>query len=240
MGSPSSFTSPVNPNSSCRSSLQTSTRSSLQTSTRSSLQTSTGQSKLLQSVLSPNLQSVLSPNLQSVLSPSLQSVLSPNLQSVLSPNLHRSLQTAPVSRLSKLLQSVVSPNLGIMEGNFVLKSNENYDAFLKTIGVPAELAAKMVAAVPKLEVSRTGSGLTIKTTAGDKVFSNTIEYGKDCVVDVAGLKYTINVKETATGYSGTMVMGGKSGTVCVEKTADGSCQTMSIGGVVTKRHYKKE
>merc|ERR1712212_987595 len=86
MGSPSSFTSPVNPNSSCRSSLQTSSRSSLQTSTRSSLQTSTGQSKLLQSVLSPNL----------------QSVLSPNLQSVLSPNLHRSLQTAPVSRLSKL------------------------------------------------------------------------------------------------------------------------------------------
>merc|ERR1712212_16634 len=224
MGSPSSFTSPVNPNSSCRSSLQTSSRSSLQTSTRSSLQTSTGQSKLLQSVLSPNL----------------QSVLSPNLQSVLSPNLHRSLQTAPVSRLSKLLQSVVSPNLGIMEGNFVLKSNENYDAFLKTIGVPAELAAKMVAAVPKLEVSRTGSGLTLKTTAGDKVFSNTIEYGKDCVVDVAGLKYTINVNETATGYSGTMVMGGKSGTVSVEKTADGSCQTMNIGGVIVKRHYKKE
>merc|ERR1711872_52454 len=126
---------------------------------------------------------------------------------------------------------VYSPNLGVMEGKFVLKSNENYDAFLKTIGVPADLAAKMVAAVPKLDVSRSGTGLTVKTTAGDKVFSNTIEYGKDSVVDVAGLKYTINVKETADGYSGTMVLGGKNGTVSVEKTADGSCQTMSIGGV---------
>merc|ERR1711872_364414 len=93
---------------------------------------------------------------------------------------------------------------------------------------------------PNLDVSRSSTGLTVKTTAGDKVFSNTIEYGKDSVVDVAGLKYTINVKETPDGYSGTMVLGGKNGTVSVEKTADGSCQTMSIGGVVTKRHYKKE
>ena len=60
-------------------------------------------------------------------------------------------------------------------------------------GVPAELAAKMCAAKPKLEVTQNADGVTIKTFANDKVFSNTVVFGKDSPTDVAGVKYTVSI-----------------------------------------------
>jgi len=60
-------------------------------------------------------------------------------------------------------------------------------------GVPAELAAKMVAAKPTLEVNRADDSVTVKTFAGDKCFTNTITFGKDSLVDLSGFKYTVRI-----------------------------------------------
>merc|ERR1711862_552779 len=126
-----------------------------------------------------------------------------------------------------------------MDGKYTLKSNENYDAFLKAVGVPDELAAKMVAAVPTVEVSTTATTSTMVVKAGDKTYTNTITYGQDSPSDIAGLKYTVNVKLCPDGYSGSISLGGKTGTIEVKKTADGYCQCMTVGGVTCKRYYKK-
>jgi len=81
--------------------------------------------------------------------------------------------------------------------------------------------------------------VTVKTTAGDKVFNNTITFGQDSKATIAGLEYTVNVTESANGYTGTMTLGGKKGTASTEKTADGFTQTVTIDGVTAKRHFKK-
>merc|ERR1711862_2129 len=127
-----------------------------------------------------------------------------------------------------------------MDGKYILTSNENYDCFLKTVGVPDELAGKMCATKPCVEVTFCATGVTLVVTAGDKTFSNTLTFGQDSPSEIAGLKYTINVNKTATGYAGTMKLGNHTGTVSTEKTADGFVQCMTVGGVTCKRHYKKQ
>merc|ERR1711970_190613 len=130
-----------------------------------------------------------------------------------------------------------------MDGTFVLSSNENYDAFLKAVGIPDELAAKMLAAKPTVEIKGSGGGgITMTIKAGDKSFTNTVTWGVDSPQELAGLKYTVNVKPLAdgSGHAGTIVTpGGKSGTIEVKKTADGYCQCITLGGVSCKRNYKK-
>merc|ERR1719154_521509 len=126
-----------------------------------------------------------------------------------------------------------------MDGKFILSQNENYDAFLATVGVPAELAAKMCAAKPTVEVTHSATGVTLVATAGDKTFTNTITFGQDSPSEIAGLTYTINVNKTATGYAGSTKLGSNAGTVTCDKSADGFVQCMTVGGVTCKRHYKK-
>merc|ERR1712055_40448 len=127
-----------------------------------------------------------------------------------------------------------------LDGKFVLQCNDNYDAWLKAVGVPDEIAAKMCAAKPCLEVCKTDSGMTVKTTSGDKVFTNTVDYGKDSLTDIAGLKYTLNVNQTSTGYNGTIKLGSKCGTFTAEACDSGFIQTVTVDGVTAKRTYKRQ
>ena len=57
--------------------------------------------------------------------------------------------------------------------------------------MPADIAARMCAAEPTLEVTKTDSGVTVKTTSGDKVFTNSVVYGQESATDIAGLKYIV-------------------------------------------------
>merc|ERR1711970_876090 len=124
------------------------------------------------------------------------------------------------------------PNSITMDGKYVLKSNENYDAFLIAAGIPADVAAVFSAAKPTLEVTKNSNGLTVKTIAN--------VFGTESTNEIAGLQFQLNAKATATGYAGTMTFGGKSGTVACDKTADGFCQTMTLAGVTRKKHYTKQ
>merc|ERR1712215_511588 len=132
------------------------------------------------------------------------------------------------------------PNSITMDGKYVLKSNENYDAFLIAAGIPADVAAVFSAAKPTLEVTKNSNGLTVKTIANDKTFTNTIVFGTESTNEIAGLQFQLNAKQTATGYAGTMSFGGKSGTVACDKTADGFCQPMTLAGVPCKKYYTKQ
>ncbi|KAF2365529.1 Calycin [Trinorchestia longiramus] len=127
-----------------------------------------------------------------------------------------------------------------LTGKFVHVSNDNYEPWLISIGIPAEAAAKYNAAKPHLEVTKSETGIVVKTTAGDKVFSNSVVFGQDSEIDIAGLKYTVNVQAVETGFNGTVKFGGKSGTFTIEKTSNGFVQTVVIDGVTAKRTYNKE
>ena len=63
----------------------------------------------------------------------------------------------------------------------------------KFAGVPAELAAKMCAAVPTVDVTHSATGVTLVATAGDKTFPNAITFGQDSPSEIAGLTYTVSI-----------------------------------------------
>ncbi|XP_018022429.1 fatty acid-binding protein, liver [Hyalella azteca] len=125
-------------------------------------------------------------------------------------------------------------------GTFVLSSNENYEAWLQAAGIPADTATRLAAAKPTLEVTKGDNTVTVKTTSGDKVFSNTVTYGQDSEADIAGLKYFVNAEPTSNGYKGTIKLGSKTGTISVENNATGFVQTTTIEGVTAKRFYTKQ
>jgi len=128
-----------------------------------------------------------------------------------------------------------------MNGTYVLSNNENYDAFLKAIGIPDEKAALMLAAVPTVEIEGTGNGAKMTVKAGDKVFNNTVTWGQDSPQQLAGINFVVNASKTADGYGGSLTSpGGKKGTIEVKKTADGLCQIVTFNGVTAKRCYKKQ
>jgi len=128
-----------------------------------------------------------------------------------------------------------------MNGTYVLSNNENYDAFLKAIGIPDEKAALMLAAVPTVEIEGTGNGAKMTVKAGDKVFNNTVTWGQDSPQQLAGINFVVNASKSADGYAGSLTSpGGKKGTIEVKKTADGLCQIVTFNGVTAKRSYKKQ
>lgn len=68
------------------------------------------------------------------------------------------------------------------------------------IGVPADTAARMSAAKPTNEVTKTDTGVTVKTTSGDKVFTNSVVFGQDSQTDIGGLKYIVSVHLMEPNY----------------------------------------
>jgi len=127
-----------------------------------------------------------------------------------------------------------------VEGKFVLSKNENYDAYLKHIGIPDELAAKLIPSVPTLENKFLDEDvLIIRTTAGPKRYTNVVNFGQDSYANVATLLYKLNVKETDSGYSGTMALGGMTGVATTEETEEGFVQIINLDNVTAKRYFKR-
>lgn len=60
-----------------------------------------------------------------------------------------------------------------------------------TKGLSADGTAKVCDARPQLEVSGDTNGVTVKTTSGQNVFSNSIVFGQDSEASIATLKYTV-------------------------------------------------
>jgi len=126
-------------------------------------------------------------------------------------------------------------------GTYEYASHENYSEWLSAVGVPAENVARMVAAKPVLEVTHAGDVVTIKTIAGDKNFTNTLNLGKDSKATLpGGIEYTVNLALSGSTMKGKWSMGGKSGDASVEVTPAGLTQSMSIGGVTAKRVYSRK
>uniref|UniRef100_A0A2P2IE43 Fatty acid binding protein 10 n=1 Tax=Hirondellea gigas TaxID=1518452 RepID=A0A2P2IE43_9CRUS len=126
-------------------------------------------------------------------------------------------------------------------GKYVFESNENYSEWLTGVGIPADVAAKMAAAKPTLEVSQSCNDVSIKTVAGDKNFTNTITLGKDSKTTLpGGIEYTVNMTLSGTTLKGTYNFLGKSGEASVEISAAGLVQKMTLGDVTAKRTYKRQ
>nr|XP_053651725.1 uncharacterized protein LOC128701830 [Cherax quadricarinatus] len=110
-------------------------------------------------------------------------------------------------------------------GTYVHSSNELYSEWLTALGVPPDSAAKLTAAKPTLEVSQSGDQVVVKTTAGDKNFTNIITPGQDSKTELAGgLKYTVNLTKSGSSLEGKWMMGDKNGKVSVTFTNAGITQ----------------
>ncbi|TOF85603.1 hypothetical protein CGJ15_25850, partial [Vibrio parahaemolyticus] len=126
-------------------------------------------------------------------------------------------------------------------GTYVHSSNELYSEWLTALGVPADSLAKLVAAKPTLEVSQSGNQIVVKTTAGDKNFTNTIKLGEDSKAELpGGIEYTVNMTKSGSSLEGTWTMGGKTGKATVTFTDSGVTQTMALGDVTAKRVYTRQ
>ncbi|XP_050730358.1 fatty acid-binding protein, liver-like [Eriocheir sinensis] len=126
-------------------------------------------------------------------------------------------------------------------GKYVLSGNEKYADWLSAVGIPADLAAKLEAAKPSLDVTQSGNDIVIKTTAGDKNFTNTITLGKESQATLpGGIEYTVKLTLSGTTLNGTWDFGGKTGTATVEFTADGVTQTMIYNNIASKRIYSRQ
>ncbi|XP_068222486.1 fatty acid-binding protein, intestinal-like [Palaemon carinicauda] len=128
-----------------------------------------------------------------------------------------------------------------LTGTYAFESNENYAEWLAAVGIPADSAAKMAAAKPSLEVNHSGDTVTVKTIAGDKNFTNTINLGKDSKATLpGGVEYTVNLTLSGNNLKGSYNFLGKSGDASVEVTGTGLVQKMTCNGITSKRTYKRQ
>ncbi|XP_042204835.1 fatty acid-binding protein, liver-like [Homarus americanus] len=126
-------------------------------------------------------------------------------------------------------------------GTYLLSSNVQYSEWLSSLGIPADSVAKMVAAKPKVEITQSGNDLVVKTTVGEKNFTNTITVGKESKATLpGGVEYTMNLTLTGSTLKGTWSMGGKSGDASVKFTASGATQSMTLGDITAKRVYTRQ
>ncbi|KAF2365531.1 Calycin [Trinorchestia longiramus] len=127
-----------------------------------------------------------------------------------------------------------------LAGTYILSSNENFEAWLKAAGGSDEQVSKAMKVKLTLVIADTASGITVTTKAGDKEFTNTITYGQESAMEVGGVKYTMNVSKTASGYEGTISAKDKTGKVSCSVSGSTLTRTFTLGDVTAKRIFTKQ
>ncbi|KAF2365530.1 Calycin [Trinorchestia longiramus] len=127
-----------------------------------------------------------------------------------------------------------------LSGTFVHASSNNLDAWLKAAGASDAVISKAMAAKPTLVITDTGSGLTINSKSADKEFTNTITYGQESPMEIAGIEYTMNVSKTASGYAGTISGKGKTGSTTCELSGSTLTRSYTLGDVAASHTYTKQ
>ncbi|XP_012669790.2 fatty acid binding protein 1-A, liver [Clupea harengus] len=121
-------------------------------------------------------------------------------------------------------------------GKYQLESQENFEPFMKAIGLPDELIQKGKDIKSVSEIEQNGDHFKVTVTTGTKVMVNTFTIGQECeletltgekvktVVHLNGNKLTVSLKsiESVTEVSG-----------------DSICNTMTLGPIVYKRVSKR-
>ncbi|KAM6985443.1 fatty acid-binding protein, liver-like [Aplochiton taeniatus] len=124
-----------------------------------------------------------------------------------------------------------------LSGKFQLQSQENFEPFMKAIGLPDELIQKGKDIKSISEIVQNGDHFTVTVTTGSKVMVNSFTVGQESELEtltgekiksvvnlVGGNKLVVSLKgiESVTEFSGDTVT-----------------NTMTLGNIVYKRISKR-
>merc|ERR1712183_23657 len=122
-------------------------------------------------------------------------------------------------------------------GKFVVESKENYDAFMKGVGVPDEYINMSRDVKVITDISKSGNNLVVQRIRPQKTTSNTLTIGQECEIDtIKGDK----VKITPTIEGGKIVCKGEIYNLIMEIDGGKLKEVITFKGHTMSRVSKKE
>ncbi|GAA6223129.1 fatty acid-binding protein, liver [Lates japonicus] len=122
-------------------------------------------------------------------------------------------------------------------GKYQLESQENFEPFMKAIGLPDELIQKGKDIKSVSEIEETGDNFKVTVTTGTKVLVNNFTIGQEAELEtITGEKVKAVVRR-----DGNKLKVSLKGIESVTELVDGNTivNTMTLGGVVYKRTSKR-
>ncbi|XP_040191396.1 fatty acid-binding protein 1, liver-like [Rana temporaria] len=121
-------------------------------------------------------------------------------------------------------------------GTYELQSQENFEPFMKAIGLPEELIQKGKDAKSVTEIKQTGNNFEITVTTGPKVLHNVFTIGEETDVETLTEE---KVKSTFHLEDGKLVVKLKGVTSTSEISGDLLTNIMTVKDIVYKRVSKR-
>ncbi|XP_002922387.1 fatty acid-binding protein, liver [Ailuropoda melanoleuca] len=122
-------------------------------------------------------------------------------------------------------------------GKYQLQSQENFEAFMKAVGLPDELIQKGKDIKGVSEIVQNGKHFKLTITTGSKVIQNEFTLGEECELEtMTGEKVKAVVQMEGDNKLVTTFKGIKSVT---ELNGDVITNTMTLGDIVFKRISKR-
>merc|ERR1711915_85724 len=122
-------------------------------------------------------------------------------------------------------------------GKYQLESQENFEPFMKAIGLPDELIQKGKDIKSVSEIEENGNDFKVTVTTGSKVLVNTFTIGQEAELEtITGEKVKAVVQR-----EGNKLKVSLKGIESVTELVDGNMivNTMTLGGIVYKRTSKR-
>ncbi|XP_034547736.1 fatty acid-binding protein, liver-type [Notolabrus celidotus] len=122
-------------------------------------------------------------------------------------------------------------------GKYQLESQENFEPFMKAVGLPDELIQKGKDIKSVSEIEETGDNFKVTVTTGSKVLVNTFIIGQEADIEtLTGEKVKAVVKR-----DGNKLKVSLKGIESVTELVDGNTivNTMTLGSIVYKRTSKR-
>ncbi|KAM5193931.1 fatty acid-binding protein, liver [Mantella aurantiaca] len=121
-------------------------------------------------------------------------------------------------------------------GTYELQSQENFEPFMKAIGLPDELIQKGKDAKSVTEIVQTGNHFVITVTTGPKVLHNEFNIGEETDLETLTdekIKSAVNLED------GKLVVKLKGVTSVTELSGDLLINVMTVKDIVFKRTSKR-
>ncbi|XP_061674299.1 fatty acid-binding protein, liver-type-like [Syngnathoides biaculeatus] len=121
-------------------------------------------------------------------------------------------------------------------GKYQLESQENFEPFMKAIGLPDELIQKGKDVKSVSEIEENGNDFKVTVTTGTKVLVNSFTIGQEAELEtITGEK----VKAVVQREGNTLKVSLKGIESVTRLEGDTIVNTMTIGGIVYKRTSKR-
>ncbi|KAM6945020.1 fatty acid-binding protein, liver-type-like [Lycodopsis pacificus] len=122
-------------------------------------------------------------------------------------------------------------------GKYQLESQENFESFMKAIGLPDELIQKGKDIMSISEIEEDGDNFKVTVTTGSKILVNTFKIGEEAELETL----TGEKAKAVVQRDGNKLTVSLKGIESVTELVDGNTivNTMTLGSVVYKRTSKR-